>query len=251
MIIKLENSKEKIDTDTLVPIGEGKDGTVYQYQDKILKINTSGYMTEEKIKDLRNAIPNNQNIRIVPPIEIATETKGPKKRVVLNIADGYTSRFIKENPSFILMKETYDFLEEIAILRQQTHEYLSNNEIGLSDSNPNNILVSLDNGGMYLIDHDRNITPSCMYTEKEYVQNQDYHTHNDRKLALLMYKSLLLQLLKFNGIKFTNGGDPVLSFVEKETARKDITFETVENALKEYKYISEYTRATIQKIKRR
>jgi len=252
MRLKLENSKKIIETDELIPLGEGKDGTAYKLDDEtIIKSIISGYMTEEKIKDLRAAIPNDESIRIVPPIEIATNLDIKKTRVKLNIADGYTSRLIKENPNFILMKSTDSFLEEMHLIRKQVKEYLSDNEIALSDSNPNNLLVSLDNGGIYIIDHDRNITPSSMHYEKSSIRDRNYHIHNDKKFSLLFYKGLLLQLLKYNGIKFEYGGDPVISYVENETERTNITLKTIEETLEGYKTIGEYTRETIRKIKRR
>ena len=93
MLLELEKSKDIVDTDNLTPIGEGKDGTVYKYNDKIIKRNISGYITEEKIIDLREAIPNDENIRLIPPLEIA-RTLEPKRKLKINIADGYTSRLI-------------------------------------------------------------------------------------------------------------------------------------------------------------
>lgn len=250
MLLELEKSKTIVETDNLIPVGEGKDGTVYKYNNKIIKRNVSGYMTEEKIIDLREAIPEQENIRLIPPIEIAS-TLTPKRKSKINIADGYTSKFINENPNFILMKETDSFIEEMYLLRNQIKEYMSKNQIAILDSNPNNLLVSLDDNAIYLIDHDRNVTPSCMHFEKARIKNQDYIAHNDRKLALLMYKALLLQIVKFNGIKFSSLGDPVISYVDSQTERTDITYKNVEDVLKGFKTISEYTKETIRQIKRR
>lgn len=251
MVVKTEKSKKTIDTEQLKPLGEGKDGTVFEYDNQALKLNISGYMTEEKIRDLRDSVPNSEEIRIVPPIEILTDPLKTTPRVKLNIAAGYTSRLIRENPSFILMKSKEEYLEELFLIRKQVNEHMSTNQIGLSDSNPSNVLVSSDNGQLYIIDHDRDITPSCMQYEKGMIRGGNYYEHNDRKLSLLMYKCLLLQLLKFNGIKFTSGGDPVIRFVESETERKDITFKTIEDTLSDYRSISDYTKDTVRKIKRR
>lgn len=251
MLVFLEGKSTPVDTCQLKKLGGGEDGSLYELHDQVLKMLKSGYMTEEKIRDLRNAIPNSEEIRIVPPLLIASNSNQKKPVYQLNPAFGYTERFIKENPSFILSFDKSKFFEEMHLLRKQVHTHLSQNNIGLMDTNPNNILVSQTNNGLYLIDHDRDVTPNSMYAERARVRSNDYFAHNDRKLQLLMYKTLLLQLMKYNGIQNTRSSDPVLLFVDSECQRTDISYKTIENTLEQYQTLSEYTEDTIKKIKKR
>ena len=62
---------------------------------------------------------------------------------------------------------------------------------------------------------------------------------------------MLLQILKFNGLKFSPIGDPVIAYVDSQTERTDITYKDVEKTLSGFKTISEYTKETIRQIKRR
>lgn len=94
------------------------------------------------------------------------------------------------------------YLEEFSILDIQIFEFLTKNYIAITDTNPNNILAtSFDvKTILYLVDHDNDITPSSTYFEKQQIKHGDYSTHNKNKLALIMYKCLLLQILKLQGI---------------------------------------------------
>ena len=250
MLVFLEGKKEPIDTSNLQIIGGGTEGTLYKLDDFVLKISKSDLsnMTEEKLKDLRDSIPNDEKIRIVPPISIASKSN-QIKNLKLNPAFGYTERFIKENPSFIFSFDKDHFFDEMHLLRKQVHCYMSKNSIGLMDTNPNNILVSSDNNGIYLIDHDRDVTVSSQYFERSRITYGDYFCHNDQKLQLIVYKTLLLQLLRYNGIDGTNVGDRVLLFVENEGQRKDITYKYIEKVLSQYSTLSEYTEDTVKRIK--
>lgn len=251
MLFFLEGQKNPIDTNNLRKIGGGEDGTLYELGNAAIKISKGccGNMTEEKIKDLRSAIPNHEDIRIVPPILIATKPN-QVSNLRINPAFGYTERLINENPNFMFSFSKNHFFDEMHLLRKQIHTYMSKNAIGLTDTNPNNILISQDNNGMYLIDHDRDVTPSSMYAEKSRIRYGDYFIHNDKKLQLTMYKALLLQLLKYNGIHGTKIGYRVLSFVERESQRTDITYQAIEQMLAQYTTLSEYTEDSIDKLKK-
>ena len=93
------------------------------------------------------------------------------------------------------------------------------------------------------------MTVSSQYFERSRITYGDYFCHNDQKLQLIMYKTLLLQLLRYNGIDGTNVGDRVLLFVENEGQRKDITYKFIEKVLSQYSTLSEYTEDTVKRIK--
>ena len=102
MLVFLEGLGVPINTSKIQVLGGGEDGTLYKLGGSALKILKSsfGYMTEEKIRDLRDSIPNSEDIRIVPPILIATKS-GQFGNLKINPAFGYTERFINENPNFL------------------------------------------------------------------------------------------------------------------------------------------------------
>ena len=59
MLVTIEGSKEVIDTNSLLDkrIDSGKDGDVYRLNDnEVIKLCNSCLMTEEKIKDLRECV---------------------------------------------------------------------------------------------------------------------------------------------------------------------------------------------------
>ena len=67
-----------------------------------------------------------------------------------------------------------------------------------------------------------------------------------------MYKGLLLQLQKIQGIGNSAANtEKVDKYIEQEAERSDITFSTTEQALSSYSSIDEYAKDTLRKIKRR
>lgn len=235
-------------------IGNGRDGEVYRYnEDEILKLISSCYMTEEKIMDLREAVPENANSRIVVPRLIINAPREKRKKFKINIPDGYIAKYIQESKEYIIPMKTEDFLNEIEQLKKEINDFLSPNKIAILDTNPSNIIRSYEDQKLYLIDHDRDITPCSMYYEIRQVRKQDYINYNNTKLALIAYKCLLLSLLKLEGLtpdKRTN--NPVSLYVEsKLQTANDISFSTSENELKDYQTIGEYAQNKILEIKRK
>ena len=65
MLVTIEGSKEVIDTNSLLDkrIDSGKDGDVYRLNDnEVIKLCNSCLMTEEKIKDLRECVTEEEEI---------------------------------------------------------------------------------------------------------------------------------------------------------------------------------------------
>lgn len=235
-------------------IGNGRDGEVYRYsENEILKLLHSYYMTEEKIMDLREAVPEDANSRIIVPRLTINVPKAGRTKFKFNIPDGYIAKYIPESKDFIMSMTTEEFFCEIEQLRKEINNFLSLNKIAILDTNASNIMKSSEDQKLYLIDHDRDITPCSMYYEIKQVRNSDYVNYNNRKLALITYKCLLLSLLKFEGLspdKRTN--NPVCLYVENELKENDnITFSTSEKELKDYQTIGEYAQRKILQIKRK
>lgn len=255
MLVTIEGSKEVIDTNSLLDkrIDSGKDGDVYRLNDnEVIKLCNSCLMTEEKIKDLRECVTEAEErttSRLVLPRKIVREVgTNPNNR--LNIATGYTERYVKEKKHGIVIMSTDTFLQEITLLREDIHKHFSPNSVAIRDSNPNNLLPEIINSSerLCLIDHDRDVTVSSMYSEKSHIRNQDYVAYNNKRFSLLAYKALLLQILKLEGINSGNYG-VVANYVESQAQREDVTQKTIETALLGYRYVSEYAQDAARKIK--
>ena len=252
MLIKIEKDRRLIDTNNLRIINSGKDGCIYNFEGEALKISDSMYMTREKVKDLKQAIPDNCSCKIVVPRRTVID---PSKNYSLKYKPiiGYTQRLLLEDQNGIRFMSPNEYIQEFVMIEKQVSDFLSKNQIALMDTNPNNILATFDDDGkLYLIDHDRDITPSSTFVEHQKIRNNDYINHNQRKLAELMYKGLLLQLQKIQGIGNSAANtEKVDKYIEQEAERSDITFSTTEQALSSYSSIDEYAKDTLRKIKRR
>lgn len=252
MLIKIEKDRRLIDTNALKTINSGVDGTVYSFEGEALKLSDSMYMTREKVKDLRQAVPDNSNCRIVVPRRMVID---PSKNYSLKYKPiiGYTQRLLLENPNGIRFMTPDEYFNEFSIIERQTLDFLSNNQIALMDTNPNNILANWDDDTkLFLIDHDRDITASSTFMEHQKIINSDYLNHNQKKLAVIMYKVILLQLLKIQGIgNSISSNRKVDKYIEQEAQRNDLTFSTTEQALDGYSSIDEYAKDTLKKIKKR
>lgn len=199
--LQIEGSEEIVNTARLEKIGHGKGGIVYRLDEKnILKVLKLNNMNEEKLRDLRESVQDLGKTRLIVPSKTVTDlfTQHPKRQFTL-IA-GYTTRFIEENPDLILMMSPYEYMEEIFLLKEQIETYFSTNKIAVKDTNPNNILSSGVDGitRLYLIDYDSNITPKGSGCNGKKVVHGNYSQYNDRRLALIMYKVLLNQIVRFN-----------------------------------------------------
>lgn len=256
MLVTIEGKKEVIDTNSLLDkrIDSGKDGDVYRLNDdEVIKLCNSCLMTEEKIKDLRKCVTEEEEkttSRLVLPRRIVREV-GTKPSQRLNIAVGYTERYVKEKKHGIVIMSTDTFLQEITLLREDINKHLSSNHVAIKDTNPNNLLPEVINNSerLCLIDHDRDVTKSSMYAEKACIRNQDYVAYNNKRFSLLAYKALLLQILKLEGINSNDYG-AVASYVEYQSQREDVTQKTIETALLGYRYVSEYAQDAAKKLKK-
>lgn len=253
MLIKIEEDEKLVDTNGLRIINSGQNSILYNFLGEALKISYSGYMTREKVKDFKEAIAHNSTCRIIPPnktIIDPSKNQNLKNKPII----GYTQSLLKENPIGVLFMSPQQYLSEFSTLDIQIFEFLTKNCIAITDTNPNNILATSfdDETILYLVDHDNDITPSSTYFEKQIIKHGDYSTHNKNKLALIMYKCLLLQILKLQGIgNSATKNKKVINYIEQEAKRKDINFSTTEQALAGYSSIDEYARDTLQKIKKR
>lgn len=193
MIININNFK--LNLESLQKISSGKDGELYRYKDLVIKLNNSQYMTEEKIRDLQVA---KDSTRLIIPIDIVNPT--PKELLKKeNPCFGYTTKYLEEDSFGLLNLTTIDYLNELELIKQDVHKFFSSNEIAITDTNPHNLLIS--NGVIHLIDFDRNITKSSMYSLKEVVLNNKhenpYNHHNNVRIKLLTYKGLLLSIADY------------------------------------------------------
>lgn len=249
MLLKIENQTELIDTLQLKQIGEGKDGKIYKLGNSALKLTESGYMTEEKAKDLIKAVPPNRNNRLIIPKNIVYNPKSIKISGSYSMA-GYTSELVNINNEISTMTSE-EYLNEMMALWVQIEKYFSHNKIAITDINAQNLLSSIVDGEkrIFLIDHDRNITPSCNALEKEIIKD-DYSKFNEKKFALLMYSGILYQVFKLAKIKKANSKD-LNNYIEEELNRKNTTLSNTEKVLSDFDTIQEYAEVTLKKIKKR
>ncbi len=219
MLIVLNDDDDIIDIDMLKKVGSGgKDGTVYRYGNRVVKLPTSGHMTVAKFQDL-STIDTCCSSRLILPLQKgqAIDISSPKHLIF-----AYTSKFIDHDSSLLEDLPTRVFLEEANCLRDEIHNHFTANEIALLDTNPNNILTaksSEDDFTLNLIDHDRNITPSSTIKEREFVSSCGYDNFNDKKFAHIMYKLLLLEMIRNEELK--EGGSlkndhPLIIFANQE-----------------------------------
>ena len=245
MQLKVEGQKEPIMYYDLNYISEGKDGMAYGHFEEIIKLTISGYMTPEKLRDLRFFIPDKPDIRIVPPRKIILDPCKVIPTFKTSKLFGYTQRKLPTIENGILKMTTDEYLREFDTIRKQSAEYLSKNSIGIMDTNPMNVLpATLNNStALFMIDLDRYITPSCSYYEKGAIKDGDYFKHNRKKLALIMYKVLLLQIQEEQ--------KEIKRYINQEEKRTDITFTEIEKMLLPYSCIEEYAQESRKKIKRK
>lgn len=240
MLVVLDDSTKVIDIYKLEKISSnGKDGTVYRYGDFAIKLPISGHMTVEKFKDLSN-LSHNTSLLVLPLQKGETlDFNTPK-----NFIFAYTTRFINRNNASLETLPADILLDGMNSLREEIQEHFTPNGIAILDTNPENILVtgygdSFENFSLNLIDHDRNITPSSTSREKEYVRTCGYDNFNDKRFAQIMYKLLLLEMLRSEELRTgtpLEEDHPTCSFVTRQTEAltcgdKRICLSEIEDAL--------------------
>ena len=240
MLVKIDKNNEFIDTEKLKPIDSGEDGTIYVYNNFILKILHSNYMTINKSNDLNKAVPSNSRL-IVPRAKIWDES---------NRFRGYLSKLVDSNEGIINMTVD-EYLEQMNLLEEEIHRYFSENEIAITDTNPRNVLSSTINGKetLFLIDHDRDITKSSLLCDKERIINGNYYKYNKKKMSLLKYKVLLLQILYL--AQKTNQEKDILSYIKTGCKKATINSNISEEELNNYDTISDYAQNTLKNIKKK
>ena len=202
MLVKIDGIKDFIETDNLKKIGEGLDGVLFLYNNNVIKINNSDYMTHEKFDDIisakKNACDNGLNIEkasIVFPDRKVNLANSKVKKLKITPLFGYTQKYIVEKKGGIENLTTCAFIDGIKKISDEVHSVFSNNNIAITDTNPNNLLVS-ENNKIYLIDLDRNITKSCTLQEREMIRNSDYFSYNELRLAKTINRALIYQVYK-------------------------------------------------------
>lgn len=246
MLLKIEGCKGKIDTSNFVFIGKGDDGYTYKYNDMVIKLNESDYMTEEKVKDLRKAGVGIKNLRLVLPDKILYDAKH-NNSFKYNLCFGYTQKFIDIRDNVLQSMTTDEFLNDASVIVNDLHRCFSSNQIAILDSNPNNLVYTSENKKKkgYLIDFDRNITPSSSSFEKNIVSNSDYVHFNQKVINLIMYKKLLNEVITINRSR------PVVNELYKEYIKSDsfgVNFDDIVGTLKPYSTVGEYVKDKVSSI---
>lgn len=239
-LVKIEGENNLVDTDELEEIKSGEDGRIFIYKNFALKILHSSYMTSDKSDDLRNAVPVSSRI-VVPRAKVLDEDS--KFR-------GYLTQFIEEDDCIMDMT-VEEYSEEMSALADEVHKYFSENEIAITDTNPRNVLSSIKGGKrkFFLIDHDRDITKSSLLCDKERIIDGDYYRYNKKRLSLLKYKVLLLQVLML--AQKSNCKRDVLSYINTSCKNASLNPSISEEVLDKYDTISDYAKNTFSKIKRK
>ena len=144
-----------------------------------------------------------------------------------------------------------EYLEQMNLLEEEIHRYFSENEIAITDTNPRNVLSSTINGKetLFLIDHDRDITKSSLLCDKERIINGNYYKYNKKKMSLLKYKVLLLQILYL--AQKTNQEKDILSYIKTGCKKATINSNISEEELNNYDTISDYAQNTLKNIKKK
>lgn len=229
MLVVLDDSSETININRLEKISsDGKDGVVYRYGNLVVKIPTSGHMTVEKLADLKKVALKKS--RLILPLDKGQVIDGRSPR---EFGIAFTTRYIERNPTPLENIPTDVFLEESHALRDEIQDNFTPNDISILDTNPKNVIVSGDGCEGFtlnLIDHDRNVTPTSSFRERQMVSRCGYDNFNDKKFAQIMYKLLLLELLRSEELKEgkpLKDDNPVGAFVIKEAEALRNGYKTV------------------------
>lgn len=204
MEVCIEGQKEFINlsADNLLD-DTGKDGIIYRYKDKIIKINISNYMTYEVFEDLLKAKESyfassdrDIELSLVMPLQKVFSPLSPILREKITPLYGYTEKYVEEDKDGFANFTPEEYIKETLRICRDVKSVFTANNIALTDTNPKNILIG-PNHHLFLIDFDRCITPNCTEQEKENVYNGDYNEHNTKRLRALIYKVILSEVIKY------------------------------------------------------
>ena len=233
-----------IDEDSM-KIGSGQDGHLYLCKDTIVKICTSQYMTYEKLDDFnrvkrtlkKQGIDTSKSSIILPDKKVEKPNQKVQRLRITPIF-GYTQVYKLEKKSGISKLKTSTFIEKVERVHEDLHAIFSNNNIAIMDTNPHNLLVTKDDD-IFFIDHDRNITPSCMSSEKEAIIDGDYHKHNEIRFSKLLNRALLLQA--FRGIENNDRNIRFVLEAMEEEELKNYSVNQLYSIISDYDTIYEYS----------
>jgi hypothetical protein len=226
-------------------IGSGQDGHLYLHLDTIIKICTSQYMTYEKLDDFNRVkmlsaakgINTSKSTIILPDKKVEKQNEQVKRLKITPIF-GYTQVYKLEKKSGISTLKTSTFIENVEKVHEDLHAIFSSNNIAIMDTNPHNLLVTNDDE-IYFIDHDRNVTPSCMSSEKDAVIDNDYYKHNEVRFSKLLNRALLLQA--FRGIQNNDQNIRLVLEAMEEEELKNYSINQLYSIISDYDTIYEYS----------
>ena len=192
------DGKELINLDELETLNPGQDGELFIYGNDVIKICNSGYMSYEKLEDYNKlATSLTGKKHLILPEKTVEQFNVFVKKMVITPLFGYTQKYILRKKDGIGSLKTNTFISNMKQLHDDIHEVFSKNSIGLMDTNPENLIVD-QNDEIFLVDHDRNVTPSCMSSEKRDIHG-DYLLHNDKRFSILLNRCITDKIVKKYG----------------------------------------------------
>lgn len=250
--MKLLVNDKQIDTDRLEKLGQGVDGLVYRYNNLILKINLSDCMTKEKFNDfklIREKLLEDgidiEDTKIVLPRDIIYPTEHVDSHNIQRGIFGYTESFHVENHDNIYSFSTNDFINELEELHNDIHSYLTPNEVGIIDTNHDNLLITDDNK-VLLIDRDRDITKSSYEVEKSMIIDNDYYAHNEKRFSQLVNRFLIRESINKLREHITDGYK--LMKIERKEEERFRKIDDIYKILNEYACLYSYIDDNAERI---
>jgi len=252
MQVLIGNNKY-INLDNYKPIVKGEDGTLYKCDNSIIKICHSGQMTYGKFKDLRRIARRCRKSgidisksHIILPSEIVDDPEKRVQHLAVSPLFGYTQQYKAERRNGMRSLRTSDFIDSIEVVHGEIHALFTRNSIAMSDSNPKNFLVS-DTGEIFLIDHDRNNTPSSMISESGITYVEDFFGQNEKCFAQMVSKALILET--FRGVEMNDSNMRKLMTAMYEETCSIAPVGTIYDALSRYDTISNYADDKAEQLK--
>lgn len=197
MYIRIEGNSSYINLDGLSRVlNDGSDGELYFCGNDVIKICHSDYMTLEKLRDF-NLIKEKMfdsesefyESRVVLPDKLVTKKGHKIKKLRVTPVFGYTQSYHVEK-CLITSLSIKDFINETKTVKDSVHNILTANNVGITDTNPANLLVSSDNK-VYLIDHDRDVTENTYELEKKaLLRSNNYFENNEKVFANMIARTI-------------------------------------------------------------
>ena len=233
-----------VDLNHCEQFANGKDGYLYKDGNMVIKICHSKYMTYGKFEDYKMVVGEFEEKKddfskkhIILPDEIVYDPKKKIKQLAVTPLFGYTQQYKIERLDGISSLKIGAFIDSTEIIHEEIHELFSRNYIAINDSNPKNLLVT-DNGEIFLIDHDRNITPSSMITHNGIVYIEDVFSHNESMFARMINKALIMEI--FRGIEMNDSNMRKKTTLMQEGNINNTSVERLYSALMEYDTVFDY-----------